>query len=70
MDLDAARRTVPPPYLTALRRALEGADERELAELMAVPIEAVPSMLRLATAKLGTALDVMTEPSTRQEDGS
>lgn len=56
VDLDAARRTLPPAYLTALQRALGGAEEDELAALMDVPVEAVPPLLRVAVAKLATAL--------------
>ena len=56
MDLDAARRALPPTYLTALHCALGGADEDELARTIGVPVEAVPSMLRMATAKLASAL--------------
>jgi DNA-directed RNA polymerase specialized sigma24 family protein len=56
VDLDAVVGSLPHDHLVVLRGALAGFDARELALLADVPVEALVPLLRLATAKLATAL--------------
>lgn len=58
----ARLRQVPERHLTALRAALCGFDDAEIAALLDIPPEAVRATLRLGAAKLVAAL-VPTERS-------
>jgi DNA-directed RNA polymerase specialized sigma24 family protein len=49
-------RRLPPRHLAALRAALLGLDDEDIARLLDIPVEAVPTTLRLAAAKLTTLL--------------
>jgi len=47
---------LPDRHLAALRAAMSGFGDDDIAALLAIPVEAVPTTLRLAAAKLVTAL--------------
>jgi DNA-directed RNA polymerase specialized sigma24 family protein len=47
---------LPDRHLAALRAALAGFDDGDIARLVGIPVEAVPTTLRLAAAKLLAAL--------------
>jgi DNA-directed RNA polymerase specialized sigma24 family protein len=47
---------LPDRHLAALRAALAGFDDADIAVLLDIPVEAVRTTLRLAAAKLVTAL--------------
>lgn len=47
---------VPAPHLAALRAALSGFDDAEIAVLLGIPPESVRVTLRLSAAKLVAAL--------------
>jgi DNA-directed RNA polymerase specialized sigma24 family protein len=61
MDVRSSVEALPEPYARALRAALAGASESELAASVAVPPEAAHNLLRLAVAKLATLLSSDTE---------
>ena len=65
VDLASVLGALPRDHLVVLRGALAGFDVEELAVLAAVPVEAVVPLLRLATAKLATALAEATTPTDR-----
>jgi DNA-directed RNA polymerase specialized sigma24 family protein len=56
IDVQEALSALPRPYVLILRGALSGFDDNELATLAGVPPEAVRTMVRLAAAKLASAL--------------
>ena len=56
MDASSALRSLPAPYQVALRALVGGADVDELAATLEIPRAAVHSFVRLAVAKLSTAL--------------
>jgi DNA-directed RNA polymerase specialized sigma24 family protein len=47
---------LPERHLAALRAALAGFSDDDIAGLLGIPVEAVPTTVRLAVAKLVTAL--------------
>lgn len=47
---------LPDRHLAALRAALAGFDDADIAVLLDIPVESVRTTLRLAAAKLVTAL--------------
>jgi DNA-directed RNA polymerase specialized sigma24 family protein len=55
-DTQARLRRLPERHLAALRAALSGFDDAELAALLEIPPESVRPTLRLAAAKLAAAL--------------
>jgi DNA-directed RNA polymerase specialized sigma24 family protein len=65
VDLAAVLASLPRDHLVVLRGAMAGFAAPELAVLAGVPVEAVVPLLRLATAKLVTAL---AEPPTVADD--
>lgn len=48
-------RRLPPRHLAALRAALVGLDGEDIARLLDIPVESVPTTVQVAAAKL-TAL--------------
>lgn len=54
--------SLPRVHLLALRAALVGFDDAQLAALVGVPAESVRPLLRVAAAKLGRALAEPPEP--------
>ncbi len=56
IDLGSVVASLPHDHLLVLRGALAGFDAHQLATLADVPVEALVPLLRLATAKLATAL--------------
>jgi DNA-directed RNA polymerase specialized sigma24 family protein len=65
VDLAAVLASLPRDHLVVLRGAMAGFDAAELAVLADVPVEAVMPLLRLATAKLATALAEAAAPDGR-----
>lgn len=63
VDLSSVLASLPRDHLVVLRGAMAGFDVEELAVLADVPVEAVMPLLRLATAKLATALAEATAPT-------
>ena len=57
MDVHSAVHELPACYGEALRAALAGLDDSDLAEALDVPPEAVRNVVLLALAKLNTLLD-------------
>lgn len=55
-DTQARLRRLPDRHLAALRAALSGFDDGEIATLLGIPTEAVRPTLRLAAAKLVATL--------------
>jgi DNA-directed RNA polymerase specialized sigma24 family protein len=55
-DTQAGLRRIPDRHLAALRAALSGFDDTEIAALLGIPAESVRPTLRLAAAKLLAAL--------------
>jgi DNA-directed RNA polymerase specialized sigma24 family protein len=55
-DMAAHVGRLPDRHLAALRAALAGFGDTDIAALLAIPVESVPTTLRLAAAKLMTAL--------------
>jgi hypothetical protein len=55
-ERQAHLRRLPPDHVTALRAALMGLDDEDIALLLAIPVEAVPATLQVAAAKLTTLL--------------
>jgi len=49
---------LPERHLAALRAVLAGFSDDDIAGLLGIPVEAVPTTVRLAVAKLVTALAV------------
>jgi DNA-directed RNA polymerase specialized sigma24 family protein len=47
---------LPERHLAALRAALVGFDDADIASLLGIPVQAVPTTLRLAAAKLTNVL--------------
>jgi DNA-directed RNA polymerase specialized sigma24 family protein len=47
---------LPDQHLAALRAVLSGFDDDQVALLLGIPVEAVPTTLHLAAAKLAAAL--------------
>lgn len=47
---------LPPRHLAALRAALSGLDEEDIARLLDIPVESVPTTMRVAAAKLTNLL--------------
>ena len=47
---------LPDQHLAALRAVLAGFDDDQVALLLGIPVESVPTTLRLAAAKLAAAL--------------
>jgi DNA-directed RNA polymerase specialized sigma24 family protein len=47
---------LPERHLAALRAVLAGFSDEDVAGLLGIPVEAVPTTVRLAVAKLVTAL--------------
>jgi DNA-directed RNA polymerase specialized sigma24 family protein len=62
LDVRAAVRAMPRVHAQALRGALAGFDDDELATLVDLPPESIRPLVRLATAKLGALL---AEPGAR-----
>ncbi len=62
VDLPSVIGSLPRDHLVVLRGAIAGFGATELAVLADVPVEAVMPLLRLATAKLATALAEATAP--------
>jgi DNA-directed RNA polymerase specialized sigma24 family protein len=62
LDVQDAVGSLPRAHLLALRAALVGFDDAQLAALVGVPPESVRPLLRVATAKLGRALAGQAEP--------
>ena len=54
---DPAVSALPDPYADALRSALTGADQTDLAQVLAVPEETTRNVVRLAVAKFAALLD-------------
>jgi DNA-directed RNA polymerase specialized sigma24 family protein len=55
-DTQSRLRRLPERHLAALRAALSGFDDTEIAALLEIPAESVRPTLRLAAAKLAAAL--------------
>jgi DNA-directed RNA polymerase specialized sigma24 family protein len=55
-EIQAHLRRLPPRHLAALRAALLGLDDEDIARLLDIPVESVPTTLRVAAAKLTTLL--------------
>jgi DNA-directed RNA polymerase specialized sigma24 family protein len=55
-EIQAHLRRLPPRHLVALRAALMGLDGEDIARLLDIPIESVPTTLQVAAAKLTTLL--------------
>jgi DNA-directed RNA polymerase specialized sigma24 family protein len=55
-EIQAHLRRLPPRHLAALRAALMGLDDEDIARLLDVPVESVPTTLQVAAAKLTTLL--------------
>jgi len=47
---------LPRRHLVALRAALMGLDDEDIAQLLDIPVESVPATLRVAAAKLTNLL--------------
>lgn len=62
VDLPTVIGSLPRDHLVVLRGAMAGFGAPELAVLADVPVEAVMPLLRLAAAKLATALAEATAP--------
>lgn len=56
VDLPSVLASLPQDHLVLLRAAVAGFGTHDIASLAGVPAEAVVPLLRLATAKLATAL--------------
>ena len=57
MDADQALAELPFPYAAALRLERQGASDELIAQTVAVALEAVPTLLRVAHIKLDELLD-------------
>jgi DNA-directed RNA polymerase specialized sigma24 family protein len=57
LQLTTALGTIPPTYAEALRLAVGGVPDHEIAERLGVDPHAVPMLLRLADAKLDRAME-------------
>lgn len=55
-DTQSRLRGLPKPHLVALRAALSGFGDPEIASLLEIPVESVRPTLRLAAAKLAAVL--------------
>ena len=55
-EIQAHLRQLPPRHLAALRAALMGLDDEDIARLLDIPVESVPTTLQVAAAKLTTLL--------------
>ena len=51
-DVQAQLRRLPPRHLAALRAAVLGLDDEDIARLLEIPVESVPTTLQVAAAKL------------------
>jgi DNA-directed RNA polymerase specialized sigma24 family protein len=56
MEIQTHLRRLPPRHLAALRAALLGLDDEDIGRMLDIPVESVPTTLRLAAAKLATLL--------------
>ncbi|HYA00559.1 MAG TPA: sigma factor-like helix-turn-helix DNA-binding protein [Candidatus Binatia bacterium] len=56
MDRETALETLTPAYAEALRLREQGADDRDIAARLGLPIDAITNLLQLARAKLETLL--------------
>jgi DNA-directed RNA polymerase specialized sigma24 family protein len=56
VDAPSALRSLPEPYQVALRALAFGAGTDDIADVLEIPPASVPSFMRLAVAKLSTAL--------------
>lgn len=54
--MQSALDALPETYVAALRAALAGANEEDLAERLDVPVEATRNLVRLAVAKFANLL--------------
>jgi DNA-directed RNA polymerase specialized sigma24 family protein len=54
---------LPDRHLAALRAALAGFDDADIAMLLGIPVESVHTTLRLAAAKLARVLSDPARPS-------
>jgi DNA-directed RNA polymerase specialized sigma24 family protein len=55
-EIQAQLRRLPPRHLAVLRAALVGFDEEDIARLLDIPVESVPTTMRVAAAKLTNLL--------------
>jgi DNA-directed RNA polymerase specialized sigma24 family protein len=55
-EIQAQLGRLPPRHLAVLRAALVGFDEQDIARLLDIPVESVPTILRVAAAKLTNLL--------------
>ena len=55
-EIQAQLGRLPPGHLAVLRAALVGFDEEDIARLLDIPVESVPTTLRVAAAKLTNLL--------------
>ena len=55
-EIQAHVQRLPPRHLAALRAALIGLDGEDIARLLDIPVESVPTTLQVAAAKLTTLL--------------
>jgi DNA-directed RNA polymerase specialized sigma24 family protein len=51
-EIQARLRQLPERHLAALRAALAGFSDADIAGLLGIPVESVPTTVRLAAAKL------------------
>ena len=57
VDAQAQLSRVPERHLAALRAALAGFGNEDIAGLLGIPVSSVPTTLRLAAAKLARAFE-------------
>jgi DNA-directed RNA polymerase specialized sigma24 family protein len=55
-EIQAQLERLPPRHLALLRAALAGFDEEDIARLLDIPVESVPTTVRVAAAKLANLL--------------
>jgi len=55
-DIQGQLAQLPPRHLAALRAALMGLDGEDIARVLDIPVESVPTTLRVAAAKLNNLL--------------
>ena len=55
-EIQARLKRLPPRHLAALRAALVGLDGHDIARLLDIPVESVPTTLHVAAAKLTSLL--------------
>ena len=55
-EIQALLGRLAPRHLAALRAALMGLDDEDIARLLDIPVESVPTTLGVAAAKLTTLL--------------